>query len=156
MSQHANSEYAMRGLIISSWVLYAFTFVPFTFPKEYLVQWLFVLVAFLGVFGVGLLAFRNSRRWKPASAIAAAALLVTYVVYWVSITTTARETDPTLMTPIAFGHIFQQGFLIATHLWGRSARVGAVQVTYFEIVMPVVQACIFLWIVVKARIARGI
>ena len=147
--------YGIRGFVISSWVLYAFTFVPFKFPKEYLVQWLFVLVAFFGLLWVCVLAFRNSGRWKPAAVIAAAALLAIYVDYWVSITTTARETHPNLMTPIAFGHIFDQGFLIATHLWGRSARVGAAQVAYFEIIMPVAQGFILLWIVARPRISRG-
>ena len=156
MSPSAKSEYGIRGFVISSWLLYAFTFVPFKFPKEYLVQWLFVLVAFCGLLCVCVLAFRNSSRWKPASAITAAALLVIYVDYWVSITTTARETYPNLMTPIAFGHIFEQGFLIASHLWGRGARSGAVQVAYFEIIMPVAQALIILWIVAKPRNSRGI
>ena len=154
MSPTANSEYGIRGFVISSWVLYAFTFVPFKFPKEYLVEWLFVLVAVFGLLWVCVLAFRSNNRWKPASVIVAAALLVTYVDYWVSITTTARETHPTLMTPIAFGHIFEQAYLIATHLWGRSARVGAVQVAYFEIIMPVAQGLILLWIVARSRIDR--
>jgi hypothetical protein len=156
MSLRVNSEYAIRWVVISSWVLYALTFFPFSFPKEYLVQWLFVSVALIGVLGVGILAFRNSSRWKAASAMAAATLLAVYIAYWVSITITARETNPNLMTPIAFGHIFEQGFLIATHLWGRSARVGSAQVVYFEILMPIVQALILLWIVLKPRITRGI
>jgi hypothetical protein len=156
MSPNANPEYGMRGFVISTWVLYAFTFVPFKLPKEYLVQWLFVVVAIFGVLGVCVLAFRNSKRWKLASLIAATTLLMIYIGYWASITVTARETNPGLMTPIAFGHIFEQGFLIAAHLWGRSARVGAAQVAYFEMVMPLVQGFILLWIGTKQRISRGI
>jgi len=88
------------------------------------------------------------------AAIAAAALLATYAGYWVSITATAREANISLVTPIALQHIVDQGFLIVSHLWGRSARIAAVQVAYFEIVMPIAQVLVLLWVLVKPKTMR--
>src|SRR5215472_214674 len=119
----SNSERIVKWFVVASWMLYAITFFPFKLPKEYWIQWIFVFIALLGILLVCTLAFSRSPRWKLASVTAAVALLAVYVGYWISITTTARETQPGLASPVALGYILEQGALIATHLWGRGARL---------------------------------
>jgi len=149
-----DSQQIMRWLVITSWLLYATTFFPFKFPKEYLVQWVFVFVAFSSILIVSALALLK-RGWRTASALAAIALLAVYASYWISLTATARETKPNLPSPVALGYILEQGALIASHLWGRGARLGAAQIAYFEIVMPIVQILLLLWIAMGAKVRRG-
>jgi hypothetical protein len=144
------TEDKLKWSIVTIWVLYGLTFFPFQFPKEYLVQWAFVFIAFLSIVGISATVFRRSKTWRIASTAAAVALLLTYGEYWLSLTTTAREMQPTLASPIALGYIFEQAMQIAIHLWGRGARLGALQAIYFELVMPIVQMLLLVWIIVGA------
>jgi uncharacterized membrane protein len=148
MSERRNTKQAIRWFVIITWLLYALTFFPFKLPKEYAVQWLFTVVALFGVFGVCALTYWGNRRWKLVSVLAAIALLAIYLAYWISITETARETQPQLASPVALGHILEQGVLIGVHLWGRGAVIGAGQIVYFEIAMPILQTVALIWIAV--------
>jgi hypothetical protein len=149
----ATTEYN-KWLSVAVWLAYGLTFFPFHLPKEYLFQWAFVVVAFLGIIGVCATAYKKGRAWRITSAVAALALLFVYGNYWVFLTTTARETQPNLASPIALRYIFDEATQIAIHLWGRGARLGALQVIYFELFMPIAQILLLVWVLSDAYRTR--
>src|SRR5205809_6737554 len=131
-----DKEKILRGVVSASWVLYALTFIPFR--AEYLIQWLFAVVATLG-FAVAVLSLLKFRMWRMAAIGVGAVLLLLYVVYWVWITDMARASRPELASPLAFGHVVEQGWSIFQHHLANGAIFGALKVIYFELLMPLVQ-----------------
>jgi hypothetical protein len=131
-----DKEKILRGVVGASWVLYVLTFIPFR--AEYLIQWVFAGMACLG-FVVTLLSVFKVRFWKAAAIFVAVSLWVVYVDYWVWITEMARSSKPELTSPLALGHVIEQGWTIFHHHLANGAILGALKVVYFELLMPLVQ-----------------
>jgi hypothetical protein len=136
MGTVVDKEKILRGVVGTSWVLYALTFIPFR--AEYLIQWVFAAVACLGLMVMLLSVFRV-RFWKVAAIVVAALLLLVYIDYWVWITEMARSSKPELTSPLALGHVAEQGWTIFKHHLSNGAILGAMKVAYFELLMPLVQ-----------------
>jgi hypothetical protein len=126
----------LRIVVAATWALYAVTFIPFS--GEYLIQWLFALAAVLGV-AVAVISVLDLRMWRIAAIVMAILLLVLYVDYWVWITDNARSSKPELASPLAIGHVLEQGWRIFQHHLASGATFSALKVIYFELVMPVLQ-----------------
>jgi hypothetical protein len=126
----------LRFFVVTTWALYVFTFIPF--KGEYVIQWLFAAAAVLGV-AVAVLSILKLRIWKVAAIVLAILLLVLYVDYWMWITDNARSSKPDLASPLALGHIVEQGWLIFQHQLDKGAIFSALKVIYFELLMPLLQ-----------------
>lgn len=126
----------LRIFVGITWGLYALTFIPFS--GEYLIQWLFAFVTVLGVVVV-VLSFFELRIWRAAAIVVAILLLLLYVDYWVSITDKARSSRPELASPLALGHVIEQGWMIFQHHLAKGAVFGALKVIYSELLMPLLQ-----------------
>ena len=127
----------LRILVAATWALYALTFIPFS--GEYVIQWLFAFAAALGVVAVAVISVLDLRMWRVAAIVMAILLLVLYVDYWVWITDNARSSKPELASPLAIGHVLEQGWRIFQHHLASGATFSALKVIYFELVMPVLQ-----------------
>jgi hypothetical protein len=131
-----DKEKILRGVVGASWVLYALTFIPFR--AEYFIQWVFAAVTCVGL-AVMLLSIFKVRFWKIAAIVVALLLLLVYIDYWVWITEMARSSKPELTSPLALGHVAEQGWTIFMHHLSNGAILGALKVVYFELLMPLVQ-----------------
>jgi hypothetical protein len=95
-----------------------------------------LLVALLAIFGV--------RFWRIGAIIVATLLSLVYIDYWIWITETARSSKPELVSPLALGHVVEQGWTIFQHHLSNGAILGALKVAYFELLMPLVQLLVLL------------
>jgi hypothetical protein len=59
--------------------------------------------------------------------------------YWIWITDAARTSKPELVSPLAFGHVIEQGWSIFQHHLASGAVFSALKVIYFELLMPLLQ-----------------
>jgi len=136
MSAVVSKEKILRGVVSASRVLYALMFIPFR--AEYLIQLVFAGVACLG-FVVTLLSTFGVRFWRIAAIVVAVLLLLVYVDYWAWITEMARSAKPELTSSLALGHVVEQGWTIFQHHLANGAILGALEVVYFELLMPLAQ-----------------
>jgi hypothetical protein len=126
----------LRVFVAATWALYALTFIPFS--GEYVIQWLFAFAAALGV-ALVVITILGLRIWRIAAIVLAILVLVLYVDYWVWITDNARSSKPELASPLALGHVLEQGWRIFQHQLSSGATFSALKVIYFEQVMPALQ-----------------
>jgi len=136
--------------LIGSWVFYVVAFFPFAFQKAYVIEWVFTVIAVIGL--VVLLASASREQlWPKAGLTVGIVLLLTYVVYWLFLAGKVAPNRPELGFGSLLVHAAQDVVAVINHRLSTGAIWGAVRSTYLEFVMPILQLVLVVLLLGKVR-----
>ena len=136
---------SIGGLVVISWALYLLCFYPFRAESITVAMALMILCAMAGA-ASGILAMRNSNRWRLVLGTATMILLVMYVLAWIRAATMLGDAAPDSGAWTLFLKVFKTKIGLIEYLWRTESPLAAIQQAYWE-VMAILQLCI--WLVVS-------
>jgi hypothetical protein len=139
-----------KVLLVGSWLLYALAFLPFEVHKTYTIEWVFTIVALVGLLLV-LMTVNRPEMWRRVGVAAAVVLLLTYVVYWFFLAGKVEANKPELGFGSLLFHAGQDVVDIIRHRLATGAIWAAVTTAYLEFVMPVLQLVLLIVLLAKGR-----
>jgi hypothetical protein len=133
-------------------VLYVLAFLPFELQKAYVIEWVFILIAVIGLV-VLLGSASRDQLWPKAGLTAGGVLLLTYLVYWFFLAGKVEPNRPELGFGGLLVHAGQDVVAVINHRLSTGAIWGATRTAYLEFVMPVLQL-VFVVLLFR-RVRRG-